>query len=168
MGGKRFTPGWEHTRDALVATLGKMLRTPGIVLEIGSGTGQQAATFAAKLPSVTWFPSEVDEALVDSIAAWRAEAALPNLRAPLSIDVRTEDWQAPPGLTALVAIDFVSAAPWPATVGLVRGAARVLPPDAELLLLGAIADDRLAEIVRLAAARGLTRIETDGLVRFRR
>src|SRR5258708_2208854 len=110
MGGKRFSPGWERTRDALVAALDRALRAPAIVLEIGAGTGQQAAYFAAKLPSITWMPTEIDEALVDSIAAWRAEAALPNLRAPLVIDARSTDWQAPE-ITAIVAIDFVAAVP---------------------------------------------------------
>src|SRR5262249_29209224 len=96
--------------------------------------------------------------LVDSIAAWRAEAALPNLRAPLTVDTRAEDWDVP-AVTAIVAIDFVGFAPWPAAVGLLRGAARTLPPGGQLVLAGKLAADTAADFVRLAAARGLTRLD---------
>ncbi len=150
---KRYAAGWEHHRDALLAVLARELRAPSTVLEIGSGTGQHAAYFAAQLPSVMWIPSEVQSDLVDSIAAWRAEAALPNLRPPLVIDARDREWEAPV-VSAVVALEFVTAAPWPATVGLVGGAARTLFPGGELLVSGKIADDQRSELLRLAVSRG--------------
>lgn len=150
---KRFAPGWEHHRDALLGVLAKELRAPATVLEVGAGTGQHAAYFAANMPSIMWIPSEVDSGLVDSIAAWRAEAALPNLRSPLTIDTREGDWGAPI-VSAIVAIDFVTSAPWPATVGLLGGAAKTLFPGGDLLVTGKIADDKHAELVTLATHRG--------------
>jgi SAM-dependent methyltransferase len=148
---KRFTPGLDHTLDALAAALNKLLRAPSTVLEIGAGTGQHAAAFAARMPSITWIPSEVDPGLVDSIAAWRADAALPNLRPPLLLDARSEAWDAP-APSAIVAIDFVTAVSWAATVGLVRGAARSLLPGGDLLVSGRFTDDQLADLVRVAAS----------------
>jgi SAM-dependent methyltransferase len=149
---KRFAAGWEQHRDALAAVIDKAIRPPATVLEVGAGTGQHAVYFAGRMPSIMWIPSEIDEAMIDSIAAWRAEAALPNLRAPLVLDTRTEDWGTPT-VSAVVAINFVGTAPWPATVGLVKGAARTLFPGGDLLLLGKIADEKLADLEKVAKGR---------------
>ncbi|MCG8370509.1 MAG: class I SAM-dependent methyltransferase [Proteobacteria bacterium] len=57
------------------------------VLEIGSGTGQHAVTFAAALGHLNWQTSDLDENHA-GIAAWLETAALGNVEAPLSLDVR--------------------------------------------------------------------------------
>lgn len=134
---KRFAPHTDRNRDAILAVLQKTIPAPGTVLEIGAGTGQHAVYFAGQMPSIAWIPTERDEQLVDSLAAWRAEAGLPNLRAPRHLDVTTDaaHW-AVPAITAMVAIDFVHAAPWAATVGLLTAAGQLLPPGGILLLYG--------------------------------
>ena len=60
---------------------------PGTALEIGAGTGQHAVHFAAHLPHLQWQPTDC-EANLAGIELWVSEAALPNLRAPLKLDVR--------------------------------------------------------------------------------
>lgn len=155
---KRFAAGWEQHRDALAAIIDKTIRPPATVLEVGAGTGQHAVYFAGRMPSIMWIPSETDEAMIDSIAAWRAEAALPNLRPPLVLDTRNDDWGTPT-VSAVVAIDFVPKAPWPATVGLLNGAARTLFPGGDLLISGKIPDDKLAELQKVAKGR---RFEPNG------
>src|SRR5262249_1782196 len=132
---KRFSAGYEKNREAIAEVLGRIVRAPGTLLEIGAGTGQHAAYFAAQMPSIGFVPSEKDPALVESIAAWRAEAALPNLRAARLIDCTDEEWDAPE-VTVVLAIDLVHATPWAVTVGLVNGAARILPEGGELLVYG--------------------------------
>ena len=57
------------------------------VLEIGSGTGQHAVTFAAELPHLQWQTSDLDENHA-GISAWLEHAQLDNLHPPLSLDVR--------------------------------------------------------------------------------
>src|SRR5215475_3147949 len=52
----------------------------GDVLEAGSGTGQHVVFFARNAPDITWWPSDLNEAHLKSIAAWRAHAGLPNIR----------------------------------------------------------------------------------------
>ncbi len=59
----------------------------GDVLEAGSGTGQHVVHFARHSPDITWWPSDLNEAHLKSIAAWRAHADLPNIRPPLRIDL---------------------------------------------------------------------------------
>ncbi len=56
------------------------------MLEIGSGTGQHAVYFAQALPHLTWQTSDVEENL-PGINLWLTEARLPNLPAPLLLDV---------------------------------------------------------------------------------
>lgn len=58
------------------------------VLEIGSGTGQHAVTFAAAMTDLNWQTSDVKENL-EGINAWVRHARLDNVRPPLLLDVRT-------------------------------------------------------------------------------
>ena len=56
------------------------------MLEIASGTGQHAVYFGRALPHLTWQPSELAQNLA-GIQAWLDEAQLPNVLAPLALDV---------------------------------------------------------------------------------
>jgi SAM-dependent methyltransferase len=60
------------------------------VLEIGSGTGQHAARFAAALPDLQWQTSDLAENH-DGINAWVSSSNLDNLLPPLLLDVRTDE-----------------------------------------------------------------------------
>jgi SAM-dependent methyltransferase len=57
------------------------------VLEIGSGTGQHAVTFGARLPHLSWQTSDLEENH-GAIRAWIDGAGLANVHYPLAIDVR--------------------------------------------------------------------------------
>lgn len=73
---------------AILTVLRDELANGGRVLEIGSGTGQHAAIFAAQLPDVQWQPSDVPENL-SGVAAWVRRAGLSNLQNVVSLDVRS-------------------------------------------------------------------------------
>ena len=60
------------------------------VLEIGSGTGQHAVTFASQLAHLAWQPSDVAENC-PGIKAWIADSQLDNVLPPIDLDVRYED-----------------------------------------------------------------------------
>ncbi len=60
------------------------------VLEIGSGTGQHALTFASELTYLEWQPSDVAENC-PGIRAWLKDAGLSNVLPPLELDVRHDD-----------------------------------------------------------------------------
>jgi SAM-dependent methyltransferase len=115
----------------------------GDVLEAGSGTGQHVVDFARRSPEITWWPSDFNDAHLKSIHAWRAHAQLPNVRAPMRIDLSDPAWcremhdgSGPGPLLAVFCANVIHIAPWRVAEGLVAGAARYLRPDGRLFLYG--------------------------------
>jgi SAM-dependent methyltransferase len=132
---RRHSPAAERNGGPILDLLRRVLPAGGTALEIACGTGQHAVRFAAGLPSWTWQPTDADPDALESTAAWAAEAALPNLRAPLHLDVTADAW--PVGtVDAVFCANMIHIAPWTACVGLVAGAARHLVPGGAMILYG--------------------------------
>lgn len=87
---KPFASHTVRNSEPILEVLRKEFRHASCVLEIGSGTGQHAIAFAAGLGHLVWQTSDLEENHA-GIRAWLADAALPNLREPLSLDVRTAE-----------------------------------------------------------------------------
>ena len=138
------SPAFHRNHQPIWAVLGKFLKgRTGDVLEAGSGTGQHVVYFARQNPGITWWPSDLSEANLKSIAAWRAGAALPNIRPPQRIDLSDPAWSvtaadgsAPGKLLAVFCANVIHIAPWRVAEGLVAGAARQLREDGRLFLYG--------------------------------
>ena len=126
-------PATARNRDPILAVLGRVLPASGTVLEVASGSGEHAAYFAPRLPHLVWQPSDPEPQYRDSIAAWAARAAVPNLRPPLDLGTCTEAW---PAAAAVVCINMIHIAPWDACAGLMRGAGNILPAGGILYLYG--------------------------------
>lgn len=135
---KQTWPAPERNKQPILDVLARVFPARARVLEIASGSGQHAAFFARAKPSWTWQPSDVDPENLESIAAWVSEVALPNLRAPIRLDVLERDWPidgiAP--LDGLFCANMIHIAPWACCLGLIQGAARALPPGARFALYG--------------------------------
>ena len=132
---KQRAPAADRNREPIREVLARELPAEGTVLEIASGSGQHAVHFAAAFPALVWQPSDASEVARASIAAWRAEAGLANLRAPIALDVTATSWPIEHA-DAIVCINLVHIAPWHAALGLFDGAARLLAPGALLYLYG--------------------------------
>lgn len=132
---RRIAPAAERNREPILEVLRRVLPAAGTILEIASGTGQHARHFAAANPAWTWQPSDPDPSARRSIAAWKVEAGLPNLRDPLELDVRQADWGFDHA-DAVVCINMIHIAPWQAAEALFAGAARLLPAGGVLYLYG--------------------------------
>jgi SAM-dependent methyltransferase len=135
---RQCSPSAVRNRGPILEVLTRVLPNKGIVLEIGSGTGEHAAYFAKALSGLIWMPSDPDEASRASIEAWIATEGLANVRAPIAIDVREGVWgvedDAP--FDAIVSLNMVHIAPWEAALGLLAGAGRLLRPNGILFFYG--------------------------------
>jgi SAM-dependent methyltransferase len=132
---RRRAPAAERNRDAILDVLSRVLPKTGVVLEIASGTGQHAVHCASALPGIDWQPSDPDADARASIEAWRAHEGLGNLRAPLALDVLSDDWGIGEA-AGIVCINMIHIAPWEAAEGLMRGAAKRLAAGGVLYLYG--------------------------------
>jgi hypothetical protein len=112
------------------------LPASGLVLEIAAGAGEHAVRFAAALTALRWQPTDADPEALASIAAWRQHANLDNLMPPLRLDASQPDAWPVERADAIVAINMIHISPWSATVGLMGGAAHILPSGGGLFLYG--------------------------------
>jgi Protein of unknown function (DUF938) len=115
----------------------------GDVVETGSGTGQHVVDFASHFPEITWWPSDLNEQHLKSIAAWRTHAGLANIRPPLRIDLSDPKWCAemhngsgPANLLAVFCANVIHIAPWRVAEGLFAGTGRYLQTGGRLFLYG--------------------------------
>ena len=67
--GRLDAPAFHRNHQAIRAVLQKFLAgKSGDVVEAGSGTGQHVVDFARHLPEITWWPSDLNEQHLKSIA----------------------------------------------------------------------------------------------------
>ncbi|MES2490044.1 MAG: DUF938 domain-containing protein [Pseudomonadota bacterium] len=83
---KPFSAASERNCEPILVVLREHFSDRRSVLEIGSGTGQHAVHFAATLPQLIWQTSDREENHA-GILLWLADAGLPNVQAPLTLDV---------------------------------------------------------------------------------
>ena len=132
---KRHAPATLRNRDAIAEILARELPESGTVLEVASGSGEHAVFFAAQFPALQWQPSDADPEALASIAEYRAEAKLPTLREPISLNAAEAVWNVPHA-GAIVCINMVHISPWAAAEGLFHGASKCLKAYAPLILYG--------------------------------
>jgi cyclopropane fatty-acyl-phospholipid synthase-like methyltransferase len=114
----------ERNREPILEVLRQWFTQPGSALEIGAGTGQHAVHFAGNLPHLQWQPTDCEQNLA-GIGLWVSEAALPNLCAPLKLDVRDSEWP-------VQTVDYIFSAntahimSWAEVESMFAGVARVL------------------------------------------
>lgn len=182
MDAKPYSASCDRNREPILEVLRKYFADRRAVLEIGSGTGQHAVHFAQALPHLVWQTSDLAETHA-GIRAWIDAARLPNLRAPLLLDVSAADWPAQ-RFDAVFSANTLHIMSWPEVQLLFAHVPGVMTPDALLVTYGpfnygghytspgnAAFDSRLKwdapyrgirdfeAVDRLAAAAGLALIE---------
>jgi len=133
--GRWFAAAAGRNQGPILAALERELPRSGLVLEIGSGTGQHVAHFAKSLPHLFWQPSDPDADFRRSISLWIDFEGLANVKEPLALDVRQQPWPIA-GADAIVCINMLHVAPWAATQALFEGARHVLSRQNLLFLYG--------------------------------
>ena len=116
-----------RNRDFILDVLRDVLPKTGLILEIASGSGERVVHFARNLPSLVFQPSDPDQDALLSVAAWANAARVTNVRAPVALDASHSVWPIA-SADGIICINMVHISPWEATVGLIKGAAAILPP----------------------------------------
>ena len=88
---KPFSQACLNNRDPILNVLKRVLQDCSVVLEIGSGTGQHAVWFGRHLPHLEWFTSDRIENH-EGIEKWLEEENIPNVHAPIALDVVKDSW----------------------------------------------------------------------------
>lgn len=125
---KPYSEACERNREPILAVLKRVFGDSRLVLEIGSGTGQHAAYFAAALPHLRWQASDVADYL-DDIREW-VDDRLP----PIELDV-DKPWPAVHA-DAVFSANTAHIMSWPQVERMFQGVARVLPEGGVFALYG--------------------------------
>ena len=146
MSQQRWSEACERNREPILAVLRRHLHDRTRVLEIGSGTGQHAAYFAAQLPHLHWQASDHPDYL-PGIAERLAQAALPNAPAPWPLQAvlaphpGLAPLPAPPlGFDAVFSANTLHIMSWAHVQALFAGLPAVMADNALLCIYGPFND----------------------------
>lgn len=133
-----FAAACERNKAPILAVLRTVFHAPGMLLEIGAGTGQHAVYFAGNLPHLHWVATEAPNhvpLLLPRIAA----AGLANLDGPRPLDVGQDSW---PVTTTdgVYAANVAHIMGWHAVVAMFCGVGRILVPQGAFCLYGPFND----------------------------
>ena len=118
-----------RNRDFILGVLRDVLPTKGVILEIASGSGEHVVHFARHFPNLVFQPSDREPDALQSVAAWVKATRVTNVRAPAALDASQTPWPIA-SADGIICINMIHISPWEATLGLVRGAATILPSTA--------------------------------------
>ena len=131
---KPYAESCERNQSSILEVLKVEFCDSRTVLEIGSGTGQHAIYFGARLPHLIWQTSDLPQTH-PGIEAWLSEAKLDNVRAPLAIDVNHDDWGID-NVGAFYTANTMHILSWQSITGMFAGFGRILAPNARVALYG--------------------------------
>ena len=124
----------EQNREPILALLCTVFDRPGLVLEIGSGSGQHAVHFATHLGHLKWQPTDLPEQL-PGIEQWRSLAGLANVLPPLALDLDDDAWPVSACDEAYSA-NTAHVLPWVLVERMLAGIAARLRPGGRFCLYG--------------------------------
>ena len=131
---KPFLQACENNKQPILEVLVRYLGDVSSLLEIGSGTGQHAVFFAEQLPHLQWRTSDLVENHA-AIRQWIDDAKLPNVLAPVALDVTEPHWPIGP-VPAVFSANTAHIMAWPVVQAFLQGVGRVLAPGGLFLLYG--------------------------------
>jgi SAM-dependent methyltransferase len=132
-----FSDACERNKGPILEVLRRWLGdTAGLVLEIGSGTGQHATHFARHLPQLSWQPTDLAEHLAALTTRVGVEGPC-NLLPPLELDVTRHRWPCTADtIDAVFSANTLHIMSWPQVQAFLRGVGRVLRPEGVLIVYG--------------------------------
>ena len=137
LGARITSPTAARNCGPIADTIAPLIGAGSRVLEIASGTGQQAAAVTAQLSNVHWQPSDPDADSRASLQTYASEFP-DKIQPPLSIDVTAKNWTArlQDSFSHMLCANMIHIAPPEALLGLAAGAGEILPGDGKFFLYG--------------------------------
>jgi hypothetical protein len=124
-----------RNRGFILDVLCDVLPMTGVILEVASGSGEHIVHFAKNFPALVFQPSDPEPDARLSVAAWVKAMGVTNVRAPIALDASQSVWPIA-SADGIICINMVHISPWEATLGLIKGAAAILPPASPFYLYG--------------------------------
>ncbi|OEY67417.1 DUF938 domain-containing protein [Marinobacter sp. X15-166B] len=132
--GLPYSQACENNKHPILDVLINVFRTPGTVLEIGSGTGQHAVHFASALPHLNWQPSDHPQA--NRLSEARIEhAELANIRPVIELDVAQPEWPVE-RVSAVFSANTAHIMAWPEVIAMFTGVGELLEAGGAFCLYG--------------------------------
>ena len=138
---KNFSQASENNKTPILNVLEEWFADCRNILEIGSGTGQHALFFSAKLPHLRWHCSDL-AVNHPSINAWLDDATHANFERPVVLDVSSPThWESvracnKQGFDGIFSANTAHIMPWDSVCDMFQGAASLLQPLGTFLLYG--------------------------------
>jgi hypothetical protein len=136
---KRYAPAAVRNREPVLSVLREVLPAHGMVLEIGSGSGEHTAFLAPHFPTLEWQPSDADQTTFPSIIGWAQTTMKTNpdatIHSPVQLNTCNQPWPVEQA-DVIMALNMIHVSPWESCEGLMAGAGRVLPTAGVLYLYG--------------------------------
>jgi len=136
-----FFEATKRNRDFIGDVLSRIIKKDGLILEIGSGSGEHGVVFQKRFPDIIWQTSDPDSLNRKSIISWiEYEELNKKMPQPLELDVENIPWKITSKLSqsllGIVSINMIHVTNWDCTIALFKGAGKLLKADQFLLLYG--------------------------------
>ena len=136
-----FFPATKRNTKPIGEVLSRILLTKGLILEIGSGSGEHGVVFQKCFPEITWQSSDPELIHRNSINAWIDYEELKlKMPEPLDINVERTPWKIPSklllSLQGIVCINMIHVSSWSCTTSLFKEAGKLLKNGKFLMLYG--------------------------------
>lgn len=139
-GAKLHAPAAERNAEVIADFLLAHAPQNGRALEIASGTGQHVIRFAQALPDLSWQPTDVDTARLESTNAYAANVA--NVAKALHLDATARGWSADhSGQDLIVLINLLHLISAAEAQVIVSETAQALAPGGTFILYGPFSRD---------------------------
>ena len=141
MDNRLFFSATQRNRDFIGDVLSRLIKKNGLILEIGSGSGEHAVVFQKRFPEIIWQTSDPELLHRKSISSWiEYEELNKKMPQPLELDVEKIPWKISlnleNSLQGIVSINMIHVAQWTCTVALFRESGKLLKKGKFLILYG--------------------------------
>ena len=136
-----FFSATKRNRDFIGHELSKIIIKDGLILEIGSGSGEHGVFFQKCFPEIIWQTSDPDLLHRESIFSWiEYENLNKKMPKPLELNVLNIPWKIPfesaNFLQGIVSINMIHVSSWACTQALFKGSGKLLNAGQFLFMYG--------------------------------